>query len=74
MICEHCGATTLKKAVTKQHWLHARLYIIEDVDAEVCPQCGERYFHAATLAGIDKLLESDHEVSRRLSVEVVPMR
>ena len=74
MNCELCGGTTLKRTVTKQHWLKARLYIVENVEAEVCSKCGERYFHAATLTGIDKLLESDHEVSRRLSVEVVPMR
>jgi YgiT-type zinc finger domain-containing protein len=74
MICERCSGTTLRRTVTKQHWLNARLYIVENVEAEVCSQCGERYFHAATLTEIDRLLESDHEVRRRLSVEVVPMR
>jgi len=74
MICEFCGGTTAKKTVKKQHWLKAKLYIVENVEAEVCTQCGERYFHAKTLDAIDKLLESDHEVSGRMNVEVVPMR
>ena len=74
MTCEFCGGETAKKTVKKQHWLQGKLYIIENVEAEVCTQCGERYFHATTLDAIDKLLESDHEVKDRLDVEVVPMR
>ena len=74
MICEFCGGNTSKKRVKKQHWLKGKLYIIENVEAEVCTQCGERYFHAKTLDAIDKLLESDHEVKDRLNVEVVPMQ
>ena len=65
MICEFCGGSTAKKTVKKQHWLKAKLYIVENVHAEVCTQCGERYFYAKTLDAIDKLLESDHEVSER---------
>ena len=49
----------------------ARLYIVENVDAEVCTECGERYFHATTLDAIDKLLAGDHVVKEVLSVEVV---
>ena len=74
MTCEFCGGKTAKKTVRKQHWLKGKLYIVENVEAEVCTQCGERYFHATTLDAIDKLLESDHEVKDRLDVEVVPMR
>ncbi len=74
MICEFCSGDTAKKTVKKQHWLKGKLYIIENVEAEVCTQCGERYFHAKTLDAIDRLLESDHEVKDRLSVEVVLMR
>ena len=74
MTCEFCGGTTTKKTVKKQHWLKGKLYIVENVEAEVCTQCGERYFHATTLDAIDRLLESDHEVSERMNVEVVSLR
>jgi YgiT-type zinc finger domain-containing protein len=74
MICEFCGGTTAKKTVKKQHWLKAKLYIVENVEAEACTECGERYFHAKTLDAIDRLLESDHEVRDRMNVEVVPMK
>jgi YgiT-type zinc finger domain-containing protein len=62
MVCEFCGGKTEKRRVKKQHWLNGKLYIIENVEAEVCEDCGERYFHALTLDAIDRLLESDHEV------------
>ena len=71
MICEFCGGKTTKKKVRKQHWLHGRLYLIENVEAEVCRECGERYFHAKTLDAIDRLLESDHPVKDKIQVEVV---
>ena len=48
MKCEFCDSETAAKKVKKQHWLKGKLYIVENVDAEVCPECGERYFHATT--------------------------
>lgn len=71
MICEFCGGKTTKKKVKKQHWLHGKLYIIENVEAEVCSECGERYFHPKILDEIDRLLEASHEVQDRIEVEVV---
>jgi len=50
-----------------------RLYIVENVAAEVCRECGERYFHATTLDAIDQLLDGKHKVKERLHVEVVSL-
>jgi hypothetical protein len=47
------------------------LYIVENVEAEVCSECGERYFHATTLDEIDRLFEAEHDVKDRIEVEVV---
>ena len=71
MICEFCGGTTETRHVKKQHWLHGKLYLVENVEAQVCRECGERYFHASTLDAIDRLLEADHPVKQSLRVEVV---
>ena len=73
MICEFCGGETRIKKVKRQHWLRDRLYIIENVEAEVCQECGERYFHAATLDAIDHHLLTEHPVKKQISVEVVDM-
>lgn len=71
MSCEFCGGQTKQKKVRRQHWLDGKLYIIENVDAEVCAECGERYFHARTLDDIDRILRSEHQVKDRMEVEVV---
>jgi hypothetical protein len=54
-----------------QHWLDGKLYLVENVLAEVCPQCGERYYHAKTLDAIDAMLRRKHPVKKRMTVEVV---
>lgn len=71
MFCEFCEGQTVKKKVKKHHWFGGKLYILENVEAQVCRECGERYFHATTLDEIDHMLESDHPVKDRISVEVV---
>lgn len=71
MICEFCNGQTVKRKVRKQHWLEGRLYLVENVEAEVCSECGERYFHATVLDRIDEMLKAEHSVKERLSVEVV---
>ena len=74
MICEFCGGKTLKKKVRRQHWLHSKLYIVENVEAEVCTDCGERYFHATTLDDIDRYLSAEHEIIKQINVEVVSLK
>ncbi|MDZ4858301.1 MAG: YgiT-type zinc finger protein [Candidatus Hydrogenedentes bacterium] len=73
MQCATCDGETKTKLVTRQHWFDQRLYIVEHVIANVCTNCGERYFDAETLDQIDAFLQSDHEVKRKLSVEVVSL-
>jgi YgiT-type zinc finger domain-containing protein len=73
MICELCNGTTLKKKVKKQHWLHDKLYIVENVTAEVCLECGERYYHATVLDEIDYFLKTEHKVKERIDIEVVTL-
>lgn len=73
MICEFCGTQTVKRKVRRMHWLNGQLYIVENVPAEVCPECGERYFHATVLDEIDAMLAADHPVQKRLEVEVVAL-
>jgi len=73
MQCEFCGGVTRPKKVKRSHWFQQQLYIVEDVEAEVCTECGERYFHAKTLDIIDALLKRQHPVRARMEVEIVNM-
>ncbi|HUT34478.1 MAG TPA: YgiT-type zinc finger protein [Planctomycetota bacterium] len=71
MKCAFCDGDTAIRRVKKQHWHKGKLYIVENVKAEVCQECGERYFHARTLDSIDAMLDGQHQVKQLLSVEVV---
>jgi YgiT-type zinc finger domain-containing protein len=79
MICEFCNGQTRSKTVQRQHWKGGQLYIIENATAEVCSECGERYFHATILDAIDgeasplanRLLETEHPIKRTIAVEVI---
>ncbi len=73
MKCEFCEGETTARKVTKQHWLNGRLYLVENVSAQVCRECGEQYFSAETLDEIDRLLSGRHDVTRKLEVEVVTL-
>ncbi|MBD2080382.1 YgiT-type zinc finger protein [Leptolyngbya sp. FACHB-17] len=73
MICESCSGQPIFKKVRRQHWTNFSINIVENVDAEVCPGCGERYFHATVLDKIDRLLTAEHPVKQRLDVEVVSL-
>ncbi len=74
MQCEFCGGTTIQRRVRKQHWLQKHLYLLEDVPAEVCRECGERYFHAQVLDKIDRILMKDHQIKTHIQVEVVSIQ
>ncbi len=71
MKCEFCTGETATRRVRKQHWRNGRLYIVDNVEAEVCQDCGERYFHARVLDRIDAMIDGEHEVKEVLSVEVL---
>jgi YgiT-type zinc finger domain-containing protein len=73
MNCTFCEGETTKKKVKRQHWLDGKLYIIENVEAEICIQRDEHYFHSKTLKKIVTYLKSDHGVKDRIEVEVVRM-
>jgi YgiT-type zinc finger domain-containing protein len=73
MVCEFCKGRTRKRRVSKQHWLRGKLYVVENVEAEVCSGCGERYFRAVTLDAIDALLLRKHPIKEKLQVEVVSL-
>lgn len=56
MECGICQSETSRRKVRKQHWLDGRLYIVDNVEAEVCEECGERYFHATVIDQIDSMI------------------
>ncbi len=73
MICDFCQGPTIARRVKKHHWHKNRPFVLENVTAEVCRECGERYYQATTLDAIDRLLEGDYPIKEKLQVEVFEM-
>ena len=53
--CFICGGETARQMVTAEHWWGDDLMLFEHVPADVCRQCGERYYGAAVALRMDRL-------------------
>lgn len=47
------------------------LKIIEQVPAEVCEQCGEKYFHAQVYKDLERLVQHPSKANQHRSVDVL---
>ncbi len=56
--CSVCGAGLKQQTITYTQTLGDRVYIVADVPAEVCPQCGEQYLTPDTVDAIQELIEN----------------
>lgn len=57
-ICSVCGSKLKEEKITYSQAIGKKFYIVENVTAQVCPQCGEQYLSPATVDAIQELIES----------------
>jgi len=69
-LCDFCGGTLHPKIVNTEFWVKGELMLIENVPAEVCQRCGEKYFSAETHASIEKLFKSKPQAEKTMTVPV----
>jgi YgiT-type zinc finger domain-containing protein len=67
--CYFCGGEVVERVIELEYRWKGRLYIIEDVPAGICQQCGEKYFTAQVSEAIDRSVEAK-EIKRTVSVPV----
>ena len=70
MVCSLCGGNSERRLVTAENWWGERLTLIEGVPADVCVQCGQPQFDAATVEALDRMLVSDREPEKVVDVPV----
>ena len=69
--CYFCKGKVLEKKVKIDfHW-GDDLLVIKDVPAEVCQQCGEKYFSSETYKVMKELAKSKAKPIRHIMVEVI---
>lgn len=72
-VCELCGVQTNTKEIQRCDWFEGKLYVINCVEAEVCPRCGRKHFHPGIKDRISKMLQDDPDVMEVMEVRVVSM-
>jgi len=55
--CSVCGAQTQERKITYTQDLEGQIYLVTDVPAQVCPQCGEQYLSPDTVDVLQEVIE-----------------
>ena len=70
-LCDFCGGKLSSKVTDIELKRRGRWVIIEDVPAEVCSRCGEKYLSAEVAEKIDRLLQGKPHVEKTITVPVM---
>ena len=68
--CPFCKGPILEKRIEHVHRWGEKLYILRNVPAEVCSQCGETFFGPDALKGMDRIVASEVQPEAHRSVPV----
>ena len=69
--CYFCKGKVSEKKVKVDFRWGDDLLVIEDVPAEVCQQCGEKYFSSETYKVMEQLAKRKAKPIRHIMVEVI---
>lgn len=69
--CYSCKGKAINQKVNVDSPVGENLVVIEGVPAEVCQQCGEKYFQADVYKEMEKLARGKATPSRHLTVDVI---
>lgn len=69
-ICSVCEGKLKTEKITYTQEVNGKFFIVENVTAEVCSQCGEEYLSPETVEIIRKLIESK---KKPLKTQEVPV-
>jgi YgiT-type zinc finger domain-containing protein len=56
--CVYCGGVVEERLIRLDYRFHGQLFIIEDVPAGVCVQCGEKVLDAKTAKKLEQLAQN----------------
>lgn len=68
--CYFCKGKVIPKRIQHVHRWGDRVFILEDVPAEVCQQCGENYFAPDVLAEMDEIVAGRSKPKTTIPVPV----
>jgi YgiT-type zinc finger domain-containing protein len=69
--CYFCKGRVRKARVTIDYRWGKELFVIEDVPAGLCDQCGEKYLDSSVYKELEALVKADVRPMTRLTVDVL---
>ena len=69
-ICVFCGGEIREKIVTVVKECQGEVFIVENVPAGVCTQCGEREYSATVASKLEMILKERKAVQKKMLVPV----
>lgn len=72
--CSYCEGELKDTFVQHTYRWQGKIYVFEDVPAQVCRQCGERYFDAKTIEEMERIVLSRAKPTRILEVPVFSLK
>jgi len=69
-ICVFCGGEILEKVVTVLKGYEDKIFVIENVPAGVCTQCGEKEYSATVASKLEMILKEQKPVKKKMLVPV----
>ena len=68
--CPFCKGLIERRVIEHVHRWKGELYILRNVQTEVCTQCGETFFAPEVLEAMDRIVESQPEPEESLTLPV----
>lgn len=72
--CPFCGGAVEDQRVEHVHRWQGRLYLLRNVPAEVCTQCGEVFFGPSALRQMDEVVVDRQRPEGEISVPIYSLR
>ena len=72
--CYFCGAKIKDEAVQVDFWWGEKLIIFKEVPAEVCQQCGEKFFDAKIYKEMERMSRAEAKPSKSITVNVIDFK
>ena len=69
--CYFCKGPVQDSCVRIIRERNGKLFVIDNVPAQVCQQCGEEFYRGWVLEEIDRLMDSGESVEREITVPVM---
>mgnify|MGYP005837390509 CR=1 FL=1 len=60
-LCDLCGGVLRAKVIEMEFIKDGERILCENIPADVCAQCGEKYLSDKVMEGIEKFLERRHQ-------------